>query len=353
VELAAVLALSLAIFPATPFGAEKEAWGEIAGRVVRNGTGAAGVLMEAHRDARGTGERTPVAAVESGADGSFVLSLPQGNYHLSARLSSSLPGPPVIVEHPDSPFSVTGRKTSEIPALDLSERGGGMPLSSGVKGRILIHGEPAADATVMLYEAKISRPVGPRYESRVVSSSDGSFQAAVPPGSYLIAVRKRMRGTVFGPPQPGDLAAEYGKNPVEVMENAFTETGDIPLHVVDQKRLERRLGSLDNPAASALFVSGKVVDSEGQYTDGLFVFLYGNREMTGPPVAVTRSGEGGGFVLIPPGPGRYYVAARRTYGAARQIGEEVGLIDGRSDSSVEVGEGDAAEGLLLRLRKVW
>jgi hypothetical protein len=128
VELAAVLALSLAIFPATPFGAEKEAWGEIAGRVVRNGTGAAGVLMEAHRDARGTGERTPVAAVESGADGSFVLSLPQGNYHLSARLSSSLPGPPVIVEHPDSPFSVTGRKTIEIPALDLSERGGGCPF---------------------------------------------------------------------------------------------------------------------------------------------------------------------------------------------------------------------------------
>jgi hypothetical protein len=72
--------------------------------------------------------------------------------------------------------------------------------------------------------------------------------------------------------------------------------------------------------------------------------------MTGPPVFVTRSGKDGVFVLNPPGGGRYYVVARRKYGAAREPGEEVGLIEGAPDSSVDVGDGGAVAGLVIRQR---
>jgi len=284
------------------------------------------------------------------------MSLPPGEYHLSAKVPSSRPGPPMIVEHPDNPFDVPADERAESAPMDLSaggETGEEPPLLTGVKGRILIDGEPASGASVMIYDAKVLRPVGPRYASRAQSGPDGLFEAPVPPGTYLLAVRKRQRGTAFGPPQPGDYSAEYEKNPLKVESGRFTETGVISLHVVDAEELFRRLGSLDNPTAAASSISGKVVDSEGKYLPGQFVFLYRNAQMTGPPVFVTRSGEGGGFVLNPPGPGMYHVAARRRYGSARQPGEYVGLIEGSSDSSIDVGEGEAVIGLVIRMEQVW
>jgi hypothetical protein len=219
-----------------------------------------------------------------------------------------------------------------------------------VIGRILIDGKPTPGAFVMIYDEEVSRPVGPRYRHRVESGSEGRFEASVPPGSYLIAVRKRQRGAAFGPPQPGDYAAEYEKNPVKVESGRFTEADDITLHVVDLEKLDRRLGSLDNPTAGSSSISGKVVDREGEPLPGQFVFLYRSAAMTGPPVFVTRSGKDGVFVLNPPGGGRYYVVARRKYGAAREPGEEVGLIEGAPDSSVDVGDGGAVAGLVIRQR---
>jgi hypothetical protein len=240
--------------------------------------------------------------------------------------------------------------------MDLSaggETGEEPPPLTGVKGRILIDGEPASGASVMIYDAKVLRPVGPRYASRVQSGPDGLFEAPVPPGTYLLAVRKRQRGTAFGPPQPGDHSAEYEKNPVKVESGRLTETGAISLHVVDPEELVRRLASLDSPAAGTSSITGKVLDGEGTTLPGQFVFLYRNAEMTGPPVFVTRSGEDGGFILNPPGAGRYYIAARRKYGAAREPGDYVGRIEGSSDSSVDVREGKGPAGLVIRMEQMW
>lgn len=328
--------------------------GELSGSVRRAGAGAAGILLEVHLEARGAGgANRAIAAAESGEAGTFVMSLPAGEYYLAAKVPSSQPGPPIVFEHPENPFNVRAGERTEIGPLVLSAEGEERisPLT-GVRGRILIDGAPAPGAFVMIYDGEVARPVGPRYRERVESGTEGRFEAALPPGSYLVAVRKRQRGAAVGPPQPGDYTAEYEENPVSVESGRYTETGDISLHVVDLAKLDRRLRNLDNSTNETSSIRGRVVGPEGEPLPGRFVFLYRIAEMTGPPVFMTRSGEAGSFVLNPPGSGKYYVVTRQAYGAARQLGEEVGLIEGRPDSSVDVGEGEAVGGLVLRVKEV-
>ena len=98
-----IVASAITLVMTVPPAAAGEKGGELGGSVVRGGAAVTGILVEVHLEARGEGAVAPVAAVESGEDGSFVISMPAGEYYLAAKTPSSRPGPPVVVEHPGNP----------------------------------------------------------------------------------------------------------------------------------------------------------------------------------------------------------------------------------------------------------
>lgn len=241
----------------------------------------------------------------------------------------------------------------ELVAVDLAAEADNEPVEevlAEVEGRTIRDGLPFAGATVMFYDGAKKKLVGPGFVKMTTSGEDGIFRISIPPGSYAISVRKRLRGTGFGPPAPGDLVGEFADNPLQVGEGV-SDLGDVPLHVIDMEKLGQRLGSLDRPPPGATTLSGRVVDDTGKPLGTRFVFLYRNAELTGRPLYVTRSGQDGRFLLNVPAGGLYYVIARDRYGVQRQLGDYIGFLADHEDSAIEVLEGGRIEDLVIRMEQ--
>jgi hypothetical protein len=227
-----------------------------------------------------------------------------------------------------------------------------VPPETGLTGRVVIAGEPAADASVTVYEGEMRRLMGPGYAAMILTGPDGTFQADLAPGSYRVAARKRRGGAAAGFLRPGDFSGEYEGNPVTVREGEYTPLGDLILHEIDSIRLAEEAGRRA-AGTSATRVRGTVVGPGGKPLAGQYVFLYRDQGMIGRPLKVTETGEDGAFTFDLPSGGRYYVGARSTIGGPRQPGEMAGRLSGSPDSSVQVNEGETVTGLTVAMEEIW
>jgi hypothetical protein len=330
--------------------------GTISGAVSAGGAGQAGIAIEVYLEARRSAGGTPFAVTESGEGGRFEISLPAGSYYLWAKGRPPAFGPPLVSEYPGNPVGVSAGKTTVLAPFTLREAGGGTlaaaPPQTGVRGRVVADGGPAADVAVNVYGESAARLTGPGYVASVLSGPDGSFQADLPPGKYRVAARRRSDGAAAGFLRAGDLTGEHPGNPVAVAAGSYTDIGDLQLHAVDPRRLaeaerERRGGGL------ATGVAGTVVGPDGNPLAGQHVFLYRDEGMIGRPELMAVSGKDGSFAVALPEGGIWFVGARSTMGGPRQPGEMAGKLSGSPDSSVAVRSGERKSGLVIRMEVAW
>lgn len=352
---AALLALCalLPVLPAVP-SAGKEG-GRLEGTVVSRGRALEGVAVEVYLERRRSAAGAPFAVTGSDGAGKFALELPPGEYYLWAREQAPAFGPPRVAEYPGNPVEVFARRSTLLEPLEMKEAGSESapaPPGTGIRGRAVIDGEPAADVSVMVYGGGAERLTGPDYVASVLTGPEGRFEADLAPGTYRVAARKRRDGSLAGFLRPGDYSAEFEGNPVTVREGSYLSLGRLALHPVDPGRLaaeERR--RLEGTSPTRL--SGTVVGPDGNPLAGQYVFAYRDQGMIGRPDMMAITGDDGTFSFDLPGGGTYYLGARSTMGGPRQPGEMAGRLDGSPDASVQVEEGGRRSGLMIMMESVW
>jgi len=350
--LAAFLAVAPTLFAPPAWGKD----GTVQGTISFRGEGQEGVGVEVFLEKKKQAGGTPFAVTESGAGGAFSLTLPPGEYYLWARERAPAFGPPKVVEYGGNPVRVRSGERTELAPMPLAEVGREsaepVPPETGLTGRVVIAGEPAADTSVTVYGGVAKRLMGPGYVAMIFTGPDGLFQADLAPGAYRVAARKRRDGSAAGFLRQGDFTGEYAGNQVIVREGEYTAIGDLTLHEVDSSRLTEE-ADRRSAGSSATRIAGRVVGPDGKPLPGQHVFLYRDQGMIGRPLKVTESGEDGAFTFDLPAGGRYYVGARSTIGGPRQPGEMAGRLAGSPDSSVEVVEGEMKTGLAISMEEVW
>lgn len=349
----AVFAVVLGVAAAGPALAGE---GTVRGVVSAGGAGQAGVSVEVYLEEKKSMGGTPFAVTESGEGGRFEIGLPAGRYYFWAKGKAPAFGPPLVSEYAGNPVTVADGRATELTSFVLREAGRdalpAAPKQTGLRGRVVAGGSPAAEASVMVYAAGAAKLAGPGFLASLVTDADGAFQFDLPPGAYRVVARRRQGGGAAGFLQQGDLSAEYAGNPVAVVAGKYASIGDLALHPVDAAKLsgrekERRAGS------APTVLAGTVVGPDGNPLAGQHVFMYRDQGMIGRPEMMAETAKDGSFVLDVPGAGTWYLGARSTMGGPRQPGEMAGRLQGSPDSSVAVRAGERRGGLVIRMEVVW
>ena len=216
--------LGLEEFASPPGSVGEPAGGTgVAGRVLTAGTPVESAIVFAyHRTESAFRDLGFAASAPTSQDGSFVLELPPGSYHLLVRkrAAGGIAGPmrkgDLFGYYPANPVVVStggGYARVTIPATRLKLRNA--PAYSDrsraaafVEGRILgSDGRPRAGVYAALYDNPdlLNRPV---FLSDV-TGDDGRYRLPVPvPGEYYLGARSGYGGS----PAPGDLYGRYEKN---------------------------------------------------------------------------------------------------------------------------------------------
>lgn len=236
-------------------------------------------------------------------------------------------------------------------AVGLTAIGGCRSQEQGGTG--LVAGKaltPLADAYLYAYrEGEDLR--GPAFATSEASGPEGDFSLALPPGKYLLVLRKRAEGESVGPVATGDYRSEI-IGPVTVR-GGETVARDIvaPRKIGESKSL---------PALSRVpaktGITGKVVDSDGNPVQGARVQAYQHAQMSERPKYVSEgSGVDGSYSLFFPEGGTYYIAARNKFGGPPKIGELYGRYDDGTiePSAVYVNDGEILKGVDITMHKIW
>jgi len=330
--------------------------GTVQGIVTTAGAGQDGVAVEVYLDQKKDVVGTPFTVTVSRDGGRFALELPAGVYYLWAKGKPPAFGPPAVTEFAANPVTVVAGKATVLPPLELKEVGRGAfpapPKETGLQGRVTASGKPAADVSVMIYDAGAARLTGPGYLASMVTGPDGDFQVDLPPGKYRVAARKRQDGAAAGFLRSGDMSVEYAGNPVTVALGKYADLGDLRLHGLDEQRLAERERNRREGASPTRLV-GVVTGPEGRPLAGQYVFVYRDQGMIGRPEQMATTGGDGSFVFDLPGGGTWYLGARSTMGGPRQPGEMAGRLSGSPDSSVTVKPGSTKSGITIVMEVVW
>jgi len=194
----------------------------VAGRVTAGGAPVENVFVYAYlRTENGFRDLGFSASAPTAADGTFVMDLPPGRYHLIARrrATGGVAGPmrkgDLFGYYPANPVSVApgGYTRVAIPATLLKLRNapaysGGYRAAASIEGVIVgPDGKPRAGVYAALYDNPdlLNRPV---FLSDV-TGADGRFLLPVPvPGTYFLGSRSGYGGS----PAPGDLYGRFEGN---------------------------------------------------------------------------------------------------------------------------------------------
>ena len=179
----------------------------------------------------------------TGADGSFSLSLPEGDYIAVARKrqGEETVGPVVAGDHRSEFIKLQVRdgmarqtflapeKVGNERALSAAAAGG----DTGLAGRITdADGQPVADARVQVYD-HVQMSERPKYVSSK-TGPDGRYRLLLPEGgTYYICARDKFGG----PPKLGDLYGRYDQGTIEpsavvVRQGEILEKVDITVYKV-------------------------------------------------------------------------------------------------------------------------
>ncbi len=179
--------------------------------------------------------------------------------------------------------------------------------SGGIQGTVRYRGEGVPGAYVEAFTR--ANPDG-QAVTATNTGADGRFRLTLPPGSYLVTVKKRPEGPGSG----GMLFGSSGDDPVRVEQGTVT----LPPLVM------RDLGGSGEISGGQVPVSG-AVHGEGGPLSGAYVYFYPEGFARGPGyLARVRSGEKGLFTAGL-APGSYTVTVR--YGPSGDGMGSVGVQD--------------------------
>jgi len=310
------------------------AWGAagVQGRVAWRGELIPGVTVRAYRSIPDIAAGSVVAmAAPTGLDGTYRLELPPGSYYLTARDGSGplrpgnyfcyYSGAPVQVNA--DAFRNVGFNLVRVPLEAPAESA----PRSGLRGEITFQDEPLERSYLYVYREADKGFKGPGYLIQPVEK--GRFRVNLPPGTYWLLARKRVRGGQFGPIETGDYFNYYPGNPVTV---AAGEVREVRIETIT------RLSMLeDDPGAAFVGVRGRLLDQAGRPVARLHVFVYRDAAMTGTPdfFSAPSTADGRFEVALPTG-GPYYLLARQEFGGPAAEGELQGRFGGATPTSVRI-----------------
>jgi hypothetical protein len=339
---ALLLALAAPLLPGSAPAAEE--FTGIRGRAALGGVVGPGVRVLAFRDFAAGLRSVPAAVSEpTGADGTYSLPLPPGNWFVVAARSaakelSGIAEGDLFCFYGGNPVRVSPGRATNVgfnlvalgrdPAPDPA-----YPLSGVV---IDEEGKPLPGAVVYVYRDPADGFKGmPLFFTR--TGADGAFRARAGKGTFFVVVRKRESGELFGPTSIGDRFGYYHGNPVTL---AAGETRGIRIDAV------RRLGMLEKfdgrePAPQGIAVRARVTDREGKAVAGVRLLAYRDAEMAGHPAYVSgQSAPDGTVELLVLDEGEYWFLAREKLGGPAES-EWYARYGGTAGTAVRVGKGGA------------
>jgi hypothetical protein len=207
---------------------------------------------------------------------------------------------------------------------------------------------PLAGAVVYAY-AEGDNLFGPARVISEPSAFDGSYSLNLPPGRYLVVVRKRRSGETTGPVNAGDLRGD----PVPLTVRAG-EPVTLDLSALIKDANEKSFPAPDRTGKTG--ISGVIRDEQGRPVSGVRVHVYDHIQMSERPKYVSeKTGPDGRYAVMLARGGTYYIAARDRFGGPPQVGDLYGRYDeGTVDpSGVVVRAGEIAAGVDLVVHKVW
>ncbi|MBI5418650.1 MAG: carboxypeptidase regulatory-like domain-containing protein [Deltaproteobacteria bacterium] len=319
----------------------------VRGRVALKGEVVPGVTVLAFRDFEGALASEPAARSQgTGAEGTYALELPPGNYFLVAVKSGngSLTGlreGDLFCFYGGNPVRIeAGRATNVGFNLVRVEKDPSPEISTGVSGVVYDENGRPLSGVVYFYGSPADGFKGiPGFFARV--GEDGTFRARVRKGSFFVIARRRGSGDLFGPTEIGDYFGYYTRNPVVFAEG---ESRGIRIDAV------RRLGMLEkfegvSVEPSGIVLRARIVDVSGAPVPGVRLLAYRTEEMTGRPAYVSgRSGSDGAVELTVVDEGVYFLLAREKLGGPAE-GEWYGKCGGSGSHSVRVTKGMTADPL--------
>jgi hypothetical protein len=216
-----------------------------------------------------------------------------------------------------------------------------------VKGRALT---PLAEAYLYAYREGADLR-GPAFATSEASGPEGEFSLALPPGKYLLVLRKRAVGEAVGPVDTGDYRSEV-IGPITVRGGeAITRDVVAPRKIGESKSLPAL-----NKVPAKTGITGRVTDSDGKPVQGARIQAYQHAQMSERPKYVSEgSGVDGSYSLFFPEGGTYYLAARNKFGGPPKIGELYGRYDDGTiePSAVYVKDGEILKNVDITMHKIW
>ena len=216
-----------------------------------------------------------------------------------------------------------------------------------IKGKALA---PLAEAYLYAYREG-SDLRGPAFATSEASGQDGDFSLVLPPGKYLLVLRKRVEGETIGPVNTGDYRSEI-VGPITVRGGEEVVKDIVAPRKVGETKGLPTLNKI--PAKTG--INGKIVDSDGKPVQGARIQAYQHSQMSERPKYVSEgSGVDGSYSLFFPEGGTYYLAARNKFGGPPKIGELYGRYDDGTiePSAVYVKDGEILKSVNITMHKIW
>jgi hypothetical protein len=229
------------------------------------------------------------------------------------------------------------------PGCKRQEQGG----NGVVKGKALA---PLADAYLYAYREG-SDLRGPAFATSEATGAEGDFSLVLPPGKYLLVLRKRVEGEMIGPVNTGDYRSEI-IGPITVRGGE-----EIVKDIVAPRKVGESKGlPALNKIPAKTGITGTIVDSDGKPVQGARIQAYQHAQMSERPKYVSEgSGVDGSYSLFFPEGGTYYLAARNKFGGPPKIGELYGRYDDGTiePSAVYVKDGEILKNVNITMHKIW
>lgn len=301
---------------------------------------------------------TPFATGESGADGTFRKELPAGSYYLTALRTAREGGRDRTWkgEFPGNPLRVEagGRATGvDIPMSEMSAGGFVAREGTGVTGKVLSSGRPAAGVFVYAYPEEARAVRGPSFVAFARTDERGRFSLPLREGAFRVVARRKGGENEAGAMMPEGESGGEEFRAVTLAAGETRELGAIALHRSEEGKRSARAeaGGQDRPRAR---IEGVVLRDDGTPARGVYVMAYADHRMIGRPFAISgKTGGDGIFLLGLPRPGTFYLGARSEFGGPLSPGEWVGTYDAAPDHSVRVKEGETKTGIRIRVAEKW
>lgn len=314
--------------------------GVVEGRVIQGDKPLAGLRVAAYAGLDFS--HAPLQTSEpTDSDGYYRLELPTGGYALyvvapQRRLFAFCGRNPVAVS--DAPQWVG---LQAVPLTTAKKRPYDDATSAAIEGRVVVDGEPVADAYVYLYVDADDALKGQGYRISQPTAADGMFYFdGLPDVDYFLVARKRADGGRVGPVLAGDWLGIYPGNPLATRAGEALQV-EIPL--VQKLKSETASETFAIPGGPQL--TGTVIDAAGRPLAGVHVFAYRDRVIghQRPETLSAPTAADGRFVLNFAAAGTYFIGARQLYGDSPAPDELFGMYGGRADHGLDIGAGDNAE----------